>query len=179
MNDEVKALAFSSSFIVPHSSFPLMVSTFIKESVIRATPERVFAFHEQPDALKLLTPPWETSRVIQAARIADVGSKAIIETRLFGFLPVRWVARHTGYDPPRSFEDVQERGPFRRWRHRHIILPHAGGATLRDEIEYEPPLGFVGRLAEPFLVRPRLEKLFDYRHEVTRDWCEKKVTSDK
>jgi ligand-binding SRPBCC domain-containing protein len=151
------------------------VSTFVKESLIRATPERVFAFHEQAGALALLTPPWETSRVMQAARIDDVGSKAIIETRLFGFLPVRWVARHTAYDPPRSFEDVQERGPFHCWRHRHIIMPHAEGATLRDEIEYEPPLGFVGKIAEPFLVRPRLEKLFDYRHAVTRDWCERET----
>lgn len=149
------------------------MSTFVKENLIRATPERVFAFHEQPGALALLTPPWETSRVIQAARIADVGSKAIIETRLFGFLPVRWVARHTAYDPPRSFEDVQERGPFRRWRHRHVVLPHPEGATLRDEIEYEPPFWLAGKLAEPFLIRPRLEKLFDYRHEVTREWCEK------
>jgi hypothetical protein len=149
-----------------------VVSTFVKESLIRAAPERVFAFHEQRDALKLLTPPWEAARVVRAARISEVGSTAVVETRLFRVLPVRWVARHTAYDPPRSFEDVQERGPFRRWRHRHIVSPHAEGATLRDEIEYEPPLGFVGKLAAPFLVRPRLEKLFDYRHEVTRAWCE-------
>lgn len=149
------------------------MSTFVKESFIRAAPARVFAFHEQTDALKLLTPPWETSRVIQAARIADVGSVAIIETRLFGLLPVRWVARHTAYDPPRSFEDVQERGPFRRWRHRHLVEPRDGGAILRDEIEYEPPFFFLGKLVEPFLIRPRLVKLFDYRHKVTRDWCEK------
>jgi ligand-binding SRPBCC domain-containing protein len=152
-----------------------MVSTFAKESVIRATPERVFAFHEQRDALKLLTPPWETSRVIQAARISEVGSVAVVETRILGLVPVRWIARHTAYDPPRSFEDVQERGPFRRWRHRHVVSPHPKGATLRDEIEYEPPLGILGRLAEPFLVRPRLEKLFDYRHEITRAWCEGEI----
>jgi ligand-binding SRPBCC domain-containing protein len=150
----------------------LTVSTFVKESLIRATPERVFAFHERRDALRMLTPPWETSRVVRAARISEVGSEAVVETRLFRVVPVRWVARHTKYDPPRSFEDVQERGPFRRWRHRHVITPHPGGALLRDEIEYETPLGFVGKLAEPFLVRPRLEKLFDYRHEVTRAWCE-------
>jgi len=34
---------------------------FTKESVIRATPERVFAFHELPDAFERLMPPWETS----------------------------------------------------------------------------------------------------------------------
>ena len=147
-------------------------SAFVRESVIAALPERVFAFHELPDALVRLTPPWEASRVIQAAKISEVGSEAIIETRLFGLLSARWVARHTAYDPPRMFEDVQIRGPFRFWRHRHLVRPHAGGALLRDEIEYEAPLGFLGRLAAPFLITPRLEKLFDYRHAATRRWCE-------
>ena len=146
---------------------------FVKESLIRAEPGRVFAFHELPDALRRLTPPWERARVLKAAHISEVGSEAVIETRLFGLLKSRWVARHTLYDPPRAFEDVQLSGPFRRWRHRHTVLPHPDGAILRDEIEYEPPLGPLGRLAEPFLVRPRLEKVFAYRHEVTRDWCEK------
>ena len=147
--------------------------SFVKESLIRAAPERVFAFHELPDALARLTPPWESAKVLQAARIDEVGSVAIIETRLLGVVPARWVARHTLYDPPRAFEDVQERGPFRYWRHRHTVLPHPEGATLRDEVEYEPPLRILGRLAEPFLVRPRLERLFAYRHEVTRAWCER------
>jgi ligand-binding SRPBCC domain-containing protein len=146
--------------------------TFVKESIIRAPPERVFAFHELPDALARLTPPWESSRVIQAAKISEVGSEAIVETRILGLIPARWVARHTAYDPPRMFEDVQVKGPFRYWRHRHLIAPHADGATLRDEIEYEPPFGILGQLVEPFLITPRLTKLFDYRHAATREWCE-------
>ena len=149
-------------------------STFARESVIAAAPERVFAFHELPDALARLTPPWEASRVIRMARISEIGSEAIVETRILGVLPARWVARHTAYDPPRMFEDVQVAGPFRFWRHRHLIEPHASGALLRDEIEYEPPLGIIGRLVAPFLIIPRLEKLFDYRHAATRDWSERR-----
>jgi ligand-binding SRPBCC domain-containing protein len=145
---------------------------FVKESLIKAQPERVFAFHELPDALARLTPPWEKARVIEPAPDLRVGSTAIVETRLFGLFPVRWVAKHTAYDPPRMFEDVQVSGPFRKWRHRHIVKPHEAGAILRDEIEYEPPLGFVGRMTAPVLVVPRLQRLFDYRHEVTREWCE-------
>ncbi|MBC7933628.1 MAG: SRPBCC family protein [Rubrivivax sp.] len=145
---------------------------FVKESIIRAAPERVFAFHELPDALERLTPPWETARVLSAAPDLRPGARAVVETRLFGIVPVRWVAEHTLYDPPRMFEDVQLSGPFRRWRHRHVVEPHEEGATLRDEIEYEPPLGPLGRLAAPFLVEPRLRKLFEYRHRVTREWCE-------
>lgn len=145
---------------------------FVKESVIRASPERVFGFHEQPDVLSLLIPPWESARVIQPAKISEVGAEAIVETKVFGPITARWVAQHTVYEPPHMFEDMQLKGPFRSWRHRHVVEPHVDGAILRDEIDYEPPLGFFGRAVAPVLVQKRLQKLFDYRHEVTRRWCE-------
>ena len=151
----------------PHSKM-----LFTKASVIHASPERVFEFHEQPDVLNLLMPPWEQARVVQAAEISAVGTQAIIETRVLGPIKIRWVAQHTAYDPPHMFEDVQVKGPFRSWRHRHIVEGHEAGAILRDEIDYEPPLGFIGRAMAPLLVQKRLQKLFDYRHDVTRRWCE-------
>jgi len=146
---------------------------FVKESVIRATPERVFAFHEQENALELLLPPWESARVIKSAKISQVGERAIVETWILGPITVQWIAEHTLYERPHMFEDVQIKGPFRSWRHRHVIELHQNGATLRDEIDYEPPLGFVGRAFAPLLVERRLRRLFDYRHEVTREWCER------
>lgn len=147
---------------------------FIKESVIHAAAEKVFAFHEQPDAFERLMPPWEEAKIIQKADISVIGSRAVIEQKIFGLIPSRWVAEHTAYDPPRMFEDVQISGPFKSWRHRHIIEPHAEGAILRDEIEFEPPLGVLGRIAGPLFILPKLEKLFIFRHEITRKWCENK-----
>jgi ligand-binding SRPBCC domain-containing protein len=147
---------------------------FVKESVIRASPQRVFEFHEQPNVLTLLIPPSESGRVIQSAKISEVGTQAIIETMILGPIKTRWVAEHTVYDPPHMFEDIQVKGPFRSWRHRHIVEPVSDGAILRDEIDYEPPFGFLGRLVAPILIQKRLQKLFDYRHEVTRRWCEGK-----
>lgn len=144
---------------------------FIKETFIRATPERVFAFHEQPNALELLTPPWETSRIITQAKISEPNSLTIIEAKV-GPFKTRWVAKHTAYDPPRMFEDIQLEGPFRRWRHRHFVKGFEDGAILRDEIDYDPPFGFLGRWAAPFMIQSRLEKLFDFRHDVTKRWCE-------
>lgn len=145
---------------------------FVKESIIRASPERVFAFHELPDAFERLVPPWEKVEVIQKADISRVGSRAIIQQKIFGLIPSRWVAEHTVYDPPRMFEDVQVSGPFKSWRHRHIVAPADAGAVLRDEIEFEPPLSLIGQIAAPFFILPKLEKTFAYRHEVTRQWCE-------
>lgn len=145
---------------------------FAKETVIKATPERVFAFHELSDAFLRLVPPWEDAKIVQSADISEIGSQAIIETKIFGIIPTRWVAEHTAYDQPHMFEDVQVSGPFKSWRHRHIIEPHTDGAILRDEIEYEPPIAFLGALAAPFLIVPKLEKMFAYRHDVTKKWCE-------
>lgn len=145
---------------------------FVKESVIKAPPERVFAFHELPDAIDRLIPSWERAKIIQRADISKVGSQAIVETKMFGIFTWKWVAEHTAYDPPHLFEDVQISGPFRRWRHRHVIEPHANGSMLRDEVEYEMPIPLFGPLAAPISVTPRLEKLFDYRHKVTKEWAE-------
>ena len=91
---------------------------------------------------------------------------------MFKVFPVKWVARHTVYDPPHLFEDVQVEGPFKSWTHRHIVKAERDGAVLRDQIEFEPPLGFLGRMVAPIVIESRLRKLFDYRHEVTRRWCE-------
>jgi ligand-binding SRPBCC domain-containing protein len=145
---------------------------FTKESLIHASPERVFAFHELPDAFGRLLPPWEKATIVQTADISRIGSRAIIEQKIFGLLPSRWVAEHTAYDPPRMFEDIQVTGPFQSWRHQHIIEPHPDGTLLRDEIEFEPPLSFFGKLAAPTFILPKLEKLFEFRHRVTKEWCE-------
>ena len=148
---------------------------FVKESIIHATPERVFAFHLQADALRRLTPSWERSQLISQGLISEPGSRTIIKACVLWPFSFRWIAEHTAYDPPRMFEDVQIAGPFRCWRHRHLIEPHSDGAILRDEIDYEPPLGFLGRTAAPLLVEPRLRKLFASRHQVTAEWCERKT----
>jgi ligand-binding SRPBCC domain-containing protein len=147
---------------------------YVKESFIAASPELVFEFHTKPGVLEMLTPPWEKVRVIEAADISRVGTRAIVEARLLGPIKKRWISEHVAYDPPRMFEDVQVEGPWSSWRHRHVIKPEEEGAILKDEIDYEPPFGFLGRLLAPFLFQSRLERLFNYRHEVTRAWCEQR-----
>ncbi|MEM7202869.1 MAG: SRPBCC family protein [Planctomycetota bacterium] len=140
---------------------------FVKESVLPASPAEVFAFHERPEAFALLLPPWERTEILVPPRGLAVGHRVELRTRM-GCFWVKIVAEHVGYEPGRSFEDVMREGPFAHWHHKHLFLPDPGGCRLRDEIDYTPPLGWLGRLAEPFAIRPKLKKLFDYRHEVTR-----------
>jgi ligand-binding SRPBCC domain-containing protein len=141
---------------------------FVKESRIAAPPERVFAFHESTGAPERLTPPWEKMAVIEGGGSILPGSRVVL-LAWFGAIPLRWVAEHTEYEPGRMFADTQVSGPFARWYHRHWFLDDGeGGTRLRDEVDFEPPLGPLGRWLGGALLRRKLQKLFDYRHETTR-----------
>jgi ligand-binding SRPBCC domain-containing protein len=148
---------------------------YVKESRLAATPEAVFAFHESPEALASLIPPWEAMSVIESSGSLRPGSRVVLMGKV-GPMRVRWVAVHTEYEPPRLFADRQESGPFASWYHRHWFLDDGqGGTLLRDEVDYEPPLGWVGRWLGGWFVRQKLERMFSYRHDVTRRIVEGRV----
>lgn len=141
---------------------------FVKESRIAAAPALVFAFHESPGALERLTPPWERVEMIEGGTSILPGSRVVLRTWL-GPVPLRWVAEHTEYEPPRLFADRQVSGPFASWYHRHRFLDDGrGGTLLRDEVEFTPPLGWLGRRLGGGFLQRKLRKMFDYRHDITR-----------
>jgi ligand-binding SRPBCC domain-containing protein len=145
--------------------------SFVYSSLIQAPVERVFAFHEQPDALERLTPPWQPVEVLR--REGGIADGAVVELRLrFGPLARRWVALHMAYERNHFFEDVQKEGPFRYWRHRHEMTPEGGATRLTDRIEFSLPGGPLVDWAIGWLARRQLTRLFRYRHEVTRRACE-------
>lgn len=145
---------------------------FVKESRISTTPEEVFRFHERPDALQQLIPPWENMRPVEPGNSLRPGSRVVLRGRI-GPVPVTWVAVHTEYAPPHMFADRQESGPFAAWYHRHRFLDDgAGGTILRDEVSYMPPLGIVGRTLGGWFIRRKLEAMFEYRHARTRSLLE-------
>ncbi len=150
---------------------------FVAESLIRASQERVFAFHELPDALERLTPRWAGSRVVEHAPTLRVGARTVCDIRVAPWVWVRTELVHTACERPARFVDEQVRGPFRKWRHEHLVTPANGGARLTDVVEVEPPFGVLGRVLAPVLILPRLRRLFAYRHEATRAWCEGQVSS--
>ncbi len=147
---------------------------FIKESRIAAPPEVVFRFHESPGALHALMPPWEKMRVAESSGTLHVGSKVVMKGRL-GLFPICWIAIHTEYEPPHLFADRQESGPFAYWYHRHRFLDDGNeGTIMRDEVEYRPPFGLLGRWLAGWIIRKKLERMFAFRHDTTRKMIEKK-----
>lgn len=145
---------------------------FEKRTRIAAPPEVVFAFHDRPEALTLLIPPWEPARVVEKTPGLDVGVRAIIEVRV-GPTVHRITAEHIACEAGRMFQDTMRDGPFKKWVHTHTMEPDGqGGSWLVDHIEYELPMGVLGNLSAGWFVRRKMEKMFDYRHEVTKKTCE-------
>jgi len=154
---------------VKRSEQPSCCLQFVKESLIQAPPKEVFGFHESPEALRQLIPPWESMKIVQSSGSIEVASRVVLAGRVLGLIPVRWVAVHTEYDPPHLFADQQQSGPFAWWYHRHRFLDDgSGGTILRDEVDYQLPLGRIGKWLGSRMVRRKLDAMFDYRHQVTR-----------
>lgn len=128
----------------------------------RPRPE-VFAFFADPGNLEKLTPPAFRLRVLtQPPRPLAAG--AVLDLRLSWLgLPMSWRAYIREYDPPYRFVDVQVRGPWSRWEHRHQFLEEGGGTWVEDRVTYRLPLGPVGRVLHGALVSRQLRELWTYR----------------
>jgi ligand-binding SRPBCC domain-containing protein len=149
-----------------------MSDRYQRRTRIAAPASVVFGFHERPDAFARLAPPWQPITIVQPPSSLAVGTRVVVRAGL-GPLAVTIVAEHVAYEPGRSFTDTMVEGPFRRWLHRHIVEPDGDDAcVLVDDVEYELPLGAVGRLLGSWLARRELDRMFIYRHEVTRAFCE-------
>ena len=98
----------------------------------------------------------------------QVGSRVVLTTKIFGY-PVRWVAEHTEYDPPRLFADTQISGPFASWDHRHEFRPEGTTCSLQDRISYQVPLGALGAMLGGGKALKTIERMFAFRHRLTRD----------
>jgi hypothetical protein len=125
----------------------------------------VFAFFADPTNLVRLAPPRTRLRLLAPPATLTAGAVVDFQLAWLG-LPLRWRAFVREYDPPFRFVDVQLRGPYARWEHRHRFLEEEDGTTcVEDRVTYRLPLGPLGRLAHALVVRRQLAALWAYRRQ--------------
>lgn len=129
----------------------------------RPRPE-VFAFFAKPSSLERLTPPAFRLRLLTPDVTMTTGAVLDFRLRWLGWVPLRWRAFVREWDPPFRFVDVQVRGPYARWEHRHRFLEEGGGTWVEDRVTYRLPLGMLGRAAHALVVERQLRELWAYRH---------------
>ena len=80
-------------------------------------------------------------------------------------LPITWITEITHVRDNEYFVDEQRFGPYKFWHHKHFLEAVPGGVRIRDELHYALPMGMLGRMVHPFLVKSQLIKIFTYRHQ--------------
>lgn len=135
-----------------------------RSTPLSVPPEEAFAWHARPGALERLIPPWLNIDVRQRDPELVDGSRAELVIHQ-GPLRVHWTTEHRHVVPGHGFDDVQLRGPFEQWTHRHRFEPAgADSSLLVDDIQCVLPTG-AGMLRGR--VTRELARLLGYRHAVT------------
>lgn len=142
------------------------MADFIVESRMWLPKPRVevFAFFADPVNVPSVMPP--SLRVRLGASPPAMAAGAVFDLRLVWLgVPLRWRAFVREYDPPVRFLDVQVRGPYARWEHRHLFLVDGEGTRVEERVVYRLPFGPLGRLAHTVLIGRQLATLWAYRRQ--------------
>ena len=127
-----------------------------------------FEVFENPYNLARITPPWLNFRVTSKENVRMREGARIDYAIRWMRLPLRWRTLITEYEPPNSFVDEQEKGPYTRWRHRHTFTEALGGTLVEDVVRYSLPLGLLGVAAHDMVVGRQLRRIFEFRQEALR-----------
>ena len=145
--------------------------SFVCASQIPFTQERLFDWHSAAGAFKRLAPPWAPPQILSKCGFGiEKGVRVVLRVPLALGISQKWEHLHDACERPNYFRDIQVRGPFPLWRHTHRFIknPQEGApTTLKDEIEFTPPLGMIGRIISKNFILKNLNRVFRYRHSVT------------
>jgi ligand-binding SRPBCC domain-containing protein len=128
--------------------------------------EKAWEFISSPKNLKKITPDYMSFDILSGAEKPMYAGQIIqyIVTPILG-IKTKWVTEITHVKENEYFVDEQRFGPYALWHHKHFIKKTEGGIEMEDIIDYKVPLGFLGQLIHPILVKPKLEEIFTYRQK--------------
>ena len=128
--------------------------------------EKAWEFLSNPKNLKTITPEYMSFDILSGADRPMFAGQIIqyIVTPLLG-IKTKWVTEITHVVEGEYFVDEQRFGPYALWHHKHFIKEIPGGVEMEDIIDYKVPMGILGQLVHPFIVKPKLNEIFEYRRK--------------
>ncbi len=125
----------------------------------------IWDFISSPDNLKEITPQHMGFIVTGNTGAGKMYPGMIITYKvspLFG-IKLNWMTEITQVKDLEYFVDEQRIGPYSMWHHQHRIEPIDGGVLMTDIVTYQPPMGFLGAIANSLVIINQLKEIFDYR----------------
>ncbi|WP_138434203.1 SRPBCC family protein [Winogradskyella algicola] len=126
--------------------------------------DEAWEFLSSPQNLKTITPDYMGFHILSGADRPMFPGQIIqyIVTPVLG-IKTKWVTEITHVKDKEYFVDEQRFGPYSLWHHKHFIKPIEGGVEMEDIVDYKVPMGILGQMVHPILVKPKLEEIFNYR----------------
>lgn len=128
--------------------------------------ETAWEFISNPKNLEIITPKSMQFKTLSGNE-KEMFAGQIIHykiTPLFG-ISMQWVTEITHVQEQKFFVDEQRFGPYAFWHHKHFLKAIPGGVEMEDIVHYKLPMGLLGQLAHPFMVKPKLDEIFAYRRK--------------
>lgn len=144
----------------------MKIYTLHKKQKLPIGVDEAWDFLSNPKNLKIITPDEMSFDIISGAD-RPMYSGQIIQYKVTPLMGIRtkWVSEIKAVVPKKYFVDVQLYGPYSLWHHKHFIREIEDGVEMEDIIDYKIPLGLIGQLFHPILVKPQLENIFNYRQQ--------------
>ena len=132
---------------------------------IAASMDEVWAFISNPNNLKEITPKHMGFKVTSKQDCSVMYPGMIITYKVSPLLGIEmdWMTEITHVKEGEYFVDEQRIGPYAMWHHQHKIEAIEGGVLMTDIVTYQPPLGFLGAIANTLMIKKQLKQIFDFR----------------
>jgi len=142
----------------------MKIYTLHKKQKLPISVNQAWDFLSDPKNLKTITPNYMGFNILSGADRPMFAGQIIqyIVTPVLG-IKTKWVTEITHVVDKQYFVDEQRFGPYALWHHKHFIKEIEGGIEMEDIIDYKLPFGILGQIVQPFLVKPKLEEIFNYR----------------
>jgi len=128
--------------------------------------EEAWDFLSSPKNLATITPDHMGFNIISGAdRPMFAGQIIQYKVSPFPLYSTKWVTEITHVKEGEYFVDEQRFGPYSLWHHKHFIKPVEGGVEMEDIIDYKLPLGLLGQMVHPIVVKKQLQQIFSYREQ--------------
>lgn len=142
------------------------VYTLKASQKIPASKEEVWDFISSPKNLKEITPDYMGFE-IQTELPEKMYPGMMIQYKVSPILGIKmtWVTEITHVEHEKFFVDEQRVGPYSMWHHQHHIQEIPGGILMEDIIDYQPPMGLLGDIANSLFIARQLNEIFAYRKQ--------------
>jgi ligand-binding SRPBCC domain-containing protein len=145
---------------------------FEKSVVIKAGLRELFNFHLNTQNITIISSPFPVIEKIEMSSNPLKTDSTV--SLLLNFLIFRqnWIMKISEVKPFEVVTDIQVKGLFKVWEHKHIFEETNAGVKMTDNIIFSPPWGVIGLLTLPLLYL-QLYLMFSDRHRRTRNFFER------